>query len=46
LNGVMWASGLLISTVFNSAPWWGYDKGRHKLQTTNTIAFFECTEIT
>ena len=51
--GVVWASGLLMSTSWTDCPmvaWrWGYGMGRHKLQTTNTIAFyrwqFEFTEI-
>jgi hypothetical protein len=54
VDGVVWMNGLLMSMMEwweQSAPWWqwGYGMGRHKLQTTNTIAFylwqFECTEI-
>ncbi len=49
--GVVWVSGLLMSTCGSSGPWWRWDygMGRRMLWTTNTGAFywwhFECTEI-
>ncbi len=46
--GVVWVSGLLMSTLW--IEWrWGYGMGRHMLWTTNTGVIywwhFECTEI-
>ncbi len=49
--GIVWVSGLLMSTLWMSCPWWrwGYGMGSRMLWTTNTGAFywwhFECTEI-
>ncbi len=49
--GIVWGSGLLMSTLWIERPWWqwGYGMGRHMLWTMNTGAcywwHFECTEI-
>ncbi len=38
-NGVVWVSGLLMSTFGSSGPWC-YGMGRRMLWTTNTGAFY------
>ncbi len=40
--GVVWVSGLLMSTLWIEWPWWrwGYGMGRHMLWTTNTGTFY------
>ncbi len=47
--GIVWVSGLLMSTLWIEWWQWDYGMGRRMLWTTNTGAFywwhFECTEI-